>query len=132
MGKAPAKKLTAKRSSGKRSGDLTTKTLLRVSGSTGNYCGCVRPGAKSPGAAAIKKLMLAAIGQPASTADSTPIANLINAGNPIWEAAIQCMHYGQFNTDELTPMPSYFNTNGATVAGFVSCIQCCYGNTCAS
>jgi hypothetical protein len=91
-------------------------------------CGNVKVGAQQP--QNIKTMVLAAIGAPANTPDKTQISALMNAstGNPIWEAAIQCMHYGQFNTDELNPMPIYFNTNGATVGGFVKCIQCCYSH----
>jgi hypothetical protein len=105
------------------------KRFLRMMGSAapGN-CGYVRHGAQSP--ANIKKMVLAAIGAPANTPDGASIASLMNAntGNPIWEAAIQCMHYGQFNTDQFSPMPIYFNDNGATVAGFVQSVQCCYAH----
>lgn len=105
-----------------------TKRMLRIAGSSTTDCGYVRHGARPP--ANIKKLVLAAIGAPASTPDGAQISGLMNpgTGNPIWEAAIQCMHYGQFNTDQLTPMPIYFNSNGSTVGGFVSCIQCCYAH----
>jgi hypothetical protein len=102
--------------------------LLHISGSIPGLCGHVKIGANQP--AKIKAMVLAAIGAPANTSDKTNISALMNpgTGNPIWEAAIQCMHYGQFNTDLLTPMPIYFNANGATVGGFVKCIQCCYSH----
>jgi hypothetical protein len=91
-------------------------------------CGYVKVGAHPP--PDIKKLVLLAIQAPASTADETKISELMNpnTGNPIWVAAIQCMNYGQFATDKLTPMPIYFNTNGGTVGGFVKCIECCYAH----
>jgi len=102
--------------------------MLRIAGSAPADCGYVKAGARPP--ANIKGLVLAAIQAPASTPDGATIASLMNSGtgNPIWEAAIQCMHYGQFNTDELSPMPIYFNSNGATVGGFVKCVECCYAH----
>jgi hypothetical protein len=128
MTKLSKRKSGSQKSAAKLAG--SPKRLLRMMGSAAmpDNCGYVKNGARAP--ANIKSMLLAAIGAQGNPPDGATIASLMNqnTGNPIWEAAIQCMHYGQFNTDHLSPMPIYFNYNGATVGGFVKCIQCCYAH----